>query len=123
MGMELKNRIRLRLQGCGENHPTHFIVDFVKEFNAELDVLNVDYHNKHFKPETPEQSLLLHTMLEEANPSYHFIEHADIEDGINEFAEKNNLDLIITIPKNTVCWKAFSNPVLPSSWCISRMCR
>ncbi len=79
--------------------PTHFIVDFVKEFKAELDVLNVDYHNKHFKPETPEQSLLLHTMLEEAKPSYHFIEHADIEDGINEFAEKNNLDLIITIPK------------------------
>lgn len=79
--------------------PTHYIVDFVKEFNAELDVLNVDYHNKHFKPETPEQSALLHTMLEEANPIYHFIEHADIEDGINEFAEKNNIDIIITIPK------------------------
>ncbi len=79
--------------------PTHYIVDFVKEFNAELDVLNVDYHNKHFTPETPEQSALLHTMLEEANPVYHFIEHADIEDGINEFAEKNNIDLIITIPK------------------------
>ena len=79
--------------------PTHYIVDFVKEFNAELDVLNVDFHNKHFKPETPEQSALLHTMLEEAKPIYHFIEHADIEDGINEFAEKNNIDLIITIPK------------------------
>lgn len=79
--------------------PTHYIVDFVKEFNAELDVLNVDYHNKHFKPETPEQSALLHTMLEEAKPVYHFIEHADIEDGINDFADKNNIDLIITIPK------------------------
>lgn len=79
--------------------PTHYIVDFVKEFNAELDVLNVDYHNKHFKPETPEQSALLHTLLEEAKPVYHFIEHADIEDGINDFADKNNIDLIITIPK------------------------
>ena len=79
--------------------PTHFIKEFVKEFNAELHVLNVVHDNKHFKPETPEQSILLHTLLEEANPSYHFIEHADIEDGINEFAEKNNLDLIITIPK------------------------
>lgn len=79
--------------------PTHSIIEFVKAFNASLDVLNVDYHNKHFKPETPEQSLLLHTLLEEAGPAYHFIEHADIEDGINEFAEKNNLDLIITIPK------------------------
>lgn len=79
--------------------PTHFIKDFVKEFNAELDVLNVDFHNKHFKPETPEQSALLHTLLEEAKPVYHFLEHADVEDGINEFAEKNHLDLIITIPK------------------------
>lgn len=79
--------------------PTHFIKDFAKEFNAELHVLNVDYHNKHFKPETPEQSLLLHTLLEDVHPVYHFIEHKDIEDGINEFAEKNNLDLIISIPK------------------------
>jgi nucleotide-binding universal stress UspA family protein len=79
--------------------PTHFIKDFAKEFNAELHVLNVDYHNKHFKPETPEQSLLLHTLLEDVHPIYHFIEHKDIEDGINEFAEKNNLDLIISIPK------------------------
>ncbi len=79
--------------------PTHFIRDFVKEFHAELHVLNVDYHNRHFKPETPEESLLLHTMLEDVKPSYHFLEHRDIEDGINEFAEKNNLDLVITIPK------------------------
>ncbi|MBI3139945.1 MAG: universal stress protein [Sphingobacteriales bacterium] len=82
-----------------QSTPTHFIKDFVKEFHAELDVLNVDYQNRHFKAETPEQSILLHTLLEEAKPTYHFIEHADIEDGINDFAEKNNLDLIITIPK------------------------
>ena len=71
--------------------PTHFIKEFIKEFGAELHVLNVDHDNKHFNPETPEQSILLHTMLEESKPSYHFIEHADIEDGINEFAEKITL--------------------------------
>ena len=38
-------------------------------------------------------------MLQELNPVYDFIRHKDIEDGINEFAEKNNLDIIITIPK------------------------
>ena len=82
-----------------ETTPIHFVKDIVKEFNAELHVLNVDHENKHFKPEMPEQSLLLHTMLEDMNPKYHFIQHKDIEDGINEFAEKNNLDLIISIPK------------------------
>lgn len=79
--------------------PASAIKEFVKTFNAELHVLNVDYHDKHFKPETPEQSALLHTLLEEVKPVYHFIEHPDIEDGLNEFAEKNNLDLIIAIPK------------------------
>jgi nucleotide-binding universal stress UspA family protein len=79
--------------------PVHFIKEILKEFNAELHVLNVDYKDHHFKPETPEESLLLHTMLEDVKPSYHFIQHKDIEDGINEFAEKNNIDLLIAIPK------------------------
>ena len=82
-----------------ETTPVQFIKQMVKEFNAELHVLNVDYENKHFKPETPEQSVLLHTLLEDINPNYHFINNADIENGINEFAETNNLDLMITIPK------------------------
>src|SRR5258705_9680190 len=79
--------------------PAQPIKEFTKAFNAELHVLNVDYHNQHFKPEAREESLLLHTMLEDAKPEYHFIEHKDIEEGINEFAEKNNLDLVISIPK------------------------
>ena len=82
-----------------ETTPVHFVKDIMRAFNAELRVLNVDYENRHFKPETPEQSLWLHTMLEDMKPNYHFIQHRDIEDGINEFAEKNNLDLIISIPK------------------------
>ncbi len=82
-----------------ETTPVDIIRNLVKEFGAELHVLNVDYHNRRFTPDTPEESLLLHTMLEGANPTYHFIEHRDIEDGINEFAEKNNIDLLIAIPK------------------------
>ena len=82
-----------------ESTPVQFIKKMVKEFGAELHVLNVDHENKHFKPETPEESMMLHTLLEDINPHYHFIDHADIEDGINEFAEDNNIDLLITIPK------------------------
>lgn len=82
-----------------ESTPIHFIKNMVKEFGAELHVLNVDYESRHFKPETPEESLMLHTLLEGLNPNYHFINHVDIEDGINEFVEENNIDLLITIPK------------------------
>lgn len=79
--------------------PAGKIIEIVKTFNANLHVLNVIYKEGQIKPEVTEQSLLLDTMLAEIKPVYHFIRHRDIEDGINEFAETNNLDLIIAIPK------------------------
>lgn len=82
-----------------ESTPVQFIKNMVKEFGAELHVLNVDHENRHFKPETPEESLMLQTLLEDLDPQYHFIDNKDVEDGINEFAERNNIDLLITIPK------------------------
>jgi len=82
-----------------ETTPVQFIRNMVKEFGAELHVLNVDHEGKHFKPETPEESMLLHELLADLHPNYHFIEHADVEDGINDFVDKNNIDLLITIPK------------------------
>lgn len=82
-----------------ESTPIQFIKNMVKEFGAELHVLNVDHEGRHFKPETPEESVMLHTLLEDLNPNYHFIENVDIEDGINAFVEENHIDLLITIPK------------------------
>jgi len=79
--------------------PFEPIKNFIKEFAAELHVLNVDHKNRNFKADTPEQSLLFDTAFKEVNPHYHFIDNKDIEDGINDFADANNLDLIIAIPK------------------------
>ena len=62
-------------------------------------MLNVDHEGKNFKPETPEESMMLHSLLEDLNPHYHFIDHVDIEEGINDFVETNGIDLLITIPK------------------------
>lgn len=93
-----------------ETTPAGVIKDFAKTFHAELHVMNVDHNDRHFKPETPEESVLLHTMLEEVNPVYDFIDHKDIEEGINEFAEKNNLDLVIAIPKKHKLLDALFKP-------------
>jgi nucleotide-binding universal stress UspA family protein len=79
--------------------PGNKIVDICQIFGAELHVLNVDYKSRHFKPETPEESILLHTMLEEAHPLYDYIEHPDVVEGIHQFAETKGFDLLITIPK------------------------
>ena len=79
--------------------PVAEIKEFVKEFHAQLFVLNVDYDNRQFNSDTPQQSALLHSALEDVHPEYHFITRKDIEEGINEFAETQGLDLVIAIPK------------------------
>lgn len=82
-----------------ETVPITSIKEFVKEFHGQLFVLNVDYDDHQFRPDTPEQSGLLHEAFEELQPEYHFITRKDIEEGVNDFVETHNLDLVIAIPK------------------------
>ncbi|MBX2925816.1 MAG: universal stress protein [Chitinophagaceae bacterium] len=86
-------------KAVGESIPAEVIKQWVAAFNAELNVLNVDYNNKNFNKDTPEQSVVLHKILKEANPKYFFIDNENVEAGISEFAEKNNVDLIVVVPK------------------------
>lgn len=81
-----------------QSTPAPQIVQLVKTFNASLYVLNV---HKHHTPltDTKKESSLLETMLQECTPEYHFIENEDVQQGINNFCELNNIDLLITIPK------------------------
>lgn len=86
------------LRNVVESTPSGTIKEFVRQFNAELHVLYVS------PTETSKQSIekekdMLQTMLQEVNPVYDFIKNNDVDAGINEFAEMNNLDLIIIIPK------------------------
>lgn len=82
-----------------ENMPIEEIREIITYFNADLHVLNVDYERKHFTSFTPQESINLDTMLTGLNPVYNFIENKDIDEGLNEFAAKNNIDLLITLPK------------------------
>ena len=82
-----------------DHTPVAKIRELVQFFNAELHVLNVDYHRKHFTPSTPEETLNMDSLLAGMNPLYDFIENKDIDEGLNDFAEKNDLDLVITLPK------------------------
>src|SRR4029078_1157513 len=79
--------------------PASLIMEMVKEFGAELHILNVDYKEKHFSANTPEEMFELNNLFRVINPHYHFINSEDVEDGILEFYETHNLDLIISIPK------------------------
>lgn len=45
------------------------------------------------------ESMVLDSLLKNNRPEYHFVENESFTDGINQFADDNNIDLIITIPK------------------------
>ena len=87
------------MKGVIEHTPVGPIRELVSFFGADLHVLNVDYERRHFTSNTPEESLHMDMLLTGMNPVYDFIENKDVEDGLQEFAEKNNLDLLITLPK------------------------
>lgn len=76
--------------------PIRALVNF---FNAELHVLHVDYKQRNFTPDIPQQSLNLDMLLSGMNPTYDFIENKNVNEGINDFAEKNNIDLIVMLPQ------------------------
>ena len=78
--------------------PIHEIKMLVTDFNAELHVLNTG------KKEVPDpeivfESGLLEEMLAPLLPNYHFITNENTDEGIINFAEKNNIDLLVVLPK------------------------
>ena len=82
----------------------HYAIEMANTIKANLILLHVyqvpvSYTDGSSEEEKPEQTVLLETLLSDLRPEYHFLEHIDVEDAINEFAEKNNLDLVISIPK------------------------
>ena len=81
--------------------PAAEIKMMVHNFNAELHVVNV-YPEKlgsGLNASDVAESGLLQTILQDVNPIYHFISDNDVEEGINDFADKNELDMLIIIPK------------------------
>ncbi|MEO6289106.1 MAG: universal stress protein [Ginsengibacter sp.] len=74
------------------------IKKMVHDFNAELHVLNVSKKNQH-SPHAIFESGVLMEMLAPINYEYHFIVNENIDEGIIDFAEKNNIDQLIVMPK------------------------
>ncbi|NLR79207.1 universal stress protein [Chitinophaga eiseniae] len=87
------------LRKIAETTPVEPLKKLLHIFNAELHVINIDHESRHFSTDTPFETMLLDTLLEDFNPVYHFIDNPDVVEGIVEFAEENKADIILTIPK------------------------
>lgn len=82
-----------------ETTPVVPIKQILDATHAKLLVLNIDHNQKEFDSGTPFESLMLDEFFHEYDPQYHFSDNANFIEGVNEFAVKESVDLIITIPK------------------------
>lgn len=90
------------LRDVEETIPFEHIASFVKEMNAELHVLHVETEFEESKGQPGEemdQTATLGTAIRELDPKFHFIRNENVAEGIEEFAEMNNLNLVIVIPR------------------------
>ena len=81
-----------------ESTPMDEIIRLVNDLRAELHVINSG-KEKSPDPEMVFESGMLNEMLVSVNPKYHFIVDENAEESIINFVEKNNIDLLITLPK------------------------
>lgn len=68
------------------------------DFNASLDVIHVG-KNKDVNPEVVLKSGVMQEQLKSSMAAYHFISQDDTQEGILEFTETNQVDILIVIPK------------------------
>lgn len=88
------------LRTVEESTPVKELKELVHQFNAELHVLHVKKETGEiFEHSTIEGLGTLQELIAGLKPQYHFIDKMNIEDGVQEFAKNNKLDLLIVVPK------------------------
>lgn len=78
--------------------PLDEIEILVNDFKAELLVLNTGI-DEVYDPEIVYESGLIQELFAPLKPTYHFMGNKNIDEGIMIFSEKNNIDLLIVLPK------------------------
>jgi nucleotide-binding universal stress UspA family protein len=81
-----------------ETTPIEEIKTLVHDFNAELHILNTG-KTAVFDADIVFESGLMQEMTLALNPKFHFINNEDTDAGIIDFVEKNQIDLLIVLPK------------------------
>ncbi|GAB2833657.1 universal stress protein [Ferruginibacter profundus] len=82
-----------------ETTPVQPLKKLVRDFNAELYVLNIEYNNTLTSDEKLKESQHVSELLYDLKPAYQTIISGDITNGINWFADKEKIDWMVMIPK------------------------
>jgi nucleotide-binding universal stress UspA family protein len=88
------------LKKVTKTFPLDQIKLLLQDFKAELYVIHVNLDKEEsYDIEIMEETEDLQKMLQELNPSYHFLNNTGVNEGLIQFAERNDLDMLIVVPK------------------------
>lgn len=87
------------LKNVATSTPLLAIKAFAKLFNSEVHILNIDYQNRNFSPNTQSEIDVLNLMFDTIPHKFHFIENEHVQDAINDFIDQQEMDMLIMLPK------------------------
>lgn len=91
-----------------ETTPVALLKKVLKDFDADLYILNVDYNDEHVDDEVMDGSIIAKRLFADINPVYDSIESESVAEGLNKYADEKGLDWIVVIPKkHTALQKLF----------------
>jgi nucleotide-binding universal stress UspA family protein len=79
--------------------PTRPIKTLIHALNAKLFILNVAKNKTNFNPDTIAELAALHRLWDDEQPEYHYTDHEDLVTGIMDFAAAQQIQLLVTVPK------------------------
>ncbi|MBY0481124.1 MAG: universal stress protein [Chitinophagaceae bacterium] len=81
-----------------ETTPIKLLTQLLENTGAKLHVLHVNSSSEK-AIDVSFENMVLDGLLKGLHPEYHFVENESFTVGINQFADDNKMDLIITMPK------------------------
>jgi len=87
------------MKSSGKLFPEKTFKDILHALKAKLLVFNVDYENKSFGPEIIDEQKYMHQVLAEEDASFFYSSHPDAAEGIIDFAESQEADVVMVIPR------------------------
>lgn len=92
-----------------EKTPVDLLKKVVRDFDADLYILNVDYNDANVDEEVLDGSITAKKLFSDINTVYDSIESESVTEGLNTYADEKGLDWIVVIPtKHTLLQKIFS---------------
>ena len=76
------------------------LIQLTKAFNAEIDIVHIDHDEDHgLSDQEINEAKKFEQYFKHVRHTYHFIHTGDVEAGLENYAQNNNIDLIALIPR------------------------